>query len=96
MNDTNVTYNVGGKETYTYEEMDKLCFDAAGKPLAIKWPPIWLFGILANLPKIKKAGKHDSILFSKWTLSHGLVGDTVVGSKSFGEYIKAYFGKENN
>ena len=94
MNDTNVTYNVGGKETYTYEEMAKLCFDAAKKPLKIKWAPIWLFGILANLPKIKKAGKHDIILFSKWTLSHDLVGDTVVGDKSFGEYIKSYFGKE--
>ncbi|MBR2874445.1 MAG: NAD(P)H-binding protein [Clostridia bacterium] len=94
MNDTNVTYNVGGKETYTYEEMAKMCFDAAKKPLVIKWAPVWLFGILANLPKIKKAGKHDIILFSKWTLSHDLVGDTVVGDKSFGEYIKNYFGKE--
>ena len=89
---TNVTYNVGGKETYTYEEMAKMCFDAAGKPMKIKWAPIWLFGILANLPKIKKAGKHDIILFSKWTLSHDLVGDTIVGEKSFAEYIKTYFG----
>ena len=96
MNDTNVSYNVGGKETYTYEEMAAMCFDAAKKPLKIKWAPIWLFGILANLPKIKKAGKHDIILFSKWTLSHDLVGDTVVGDKSFGEYIKSYFGKEGN
>jgi nucleoside-diphosphate-sugar epimerase len=96
MNDTNVTYNVGGKETYTYEEMAKMCFDAAQKPLKIKWAPIWLFGILANLPKIKKAGKHDIILFSKWTLSHDLVGDTMVGDKSFGEYIKSYFGKGEN
>ena len=96
MNDTNATYNVGGKETYTYEEMAAMCFEAAKKPLVIKWAPIWLFGILANLPKIKKAGKHDIILFSKWTLSHDLVGDTVVGEKSFGEYIKGYFGKEEN
>ena len=94
MNDTNVTYNVGGKETYTYEEMAKMCFDAAGKPLKIKWAPIWLFGIRANLPKIKKAGKHDIILFSKWTLSHDLVGDTQVGDQSFAAYIKSYFGKE--
>ncbi len=94
MCDTNVTYNVGGKETYTYEQMAQMCFDAAGKPLKIKWAPIWLFGILANLPKIKKAGKHDIILFSKWTLSHNLVGDTEVGDKSFAEYLKVYFGKE--
>ena len=92
MNDKNAVYNVGGKETYTYEEMAAMCFEAAGKPLAIKWAPIWLFGILANLPKIKKAGKHDIILFSKWTLSHDLVGDTEVGEGSFGEYIKSYFG----
>ncbi len=91
----NITYNVGGKETYTYEEMAKMCFDAANKPLKIKWAPIWLFGILANLPKIKKEGKHDIILFSKWTLSHDLVGDTAVGKKSFKEYISNYFKKEN-
>jgi hypothetical protein len=96
MNDMNVTYNVGGKETYTYEEMAKMCFDAAKKPLKIKWAPAWLFGVLACLPKIKKEGKRDIILFSKWTLSHDLVGDTMVGDKSFAEYIKAYFGKEEN
>lgn len=94
MTDANVTYNVGGKETYTYVEMAQMCFDAAGKPMKIKWAPIWLFGILANLPKIKKAGKHDIILFSKWTLSHDLVGDTCIGDKSFAQYIKGYFGKE--
>lgn len=94
MCDTNVTYNVGGKETYTYLEMAKMCFDAAGKPMKIKWAPVWLFGVLANLPKIKKAGKHDIILFSKWTLSHDLVGDTKTGDNSFAAYLKSYFGKE--
>lgn len=94
MCDSNRTYSVGGKETYTYLEMAAMCFDAAGKPLKIKWAPIWLFGILANLPKIKKAGKHDIILFSKWTLSHDLVGDEKVGEHSFKEYIKSYFGRD--
>lgn len=91
MCDSNVTYNVGGKETYSYIEMAEMCFKAANKPVKIKWAPIWLFGILANLPKIKKAGKHDIILFSKWTLSHDLVGDTEIGEKSFKEYITDYF-----
>ncbi|MBQ6755837.1 MAG: NAD(P)H-binding protein [Oscillospiraceae bacterium] len=93
MCDKNVTYNVGGKETYTYEEMADMCFKAAGKPTKIKWAPIWLFGILANLPKIRKEGKHDIILFSRWTLSHDLVGDTMIGDRSFKKYIKDYFGK---
>ncbi|MBQ4382558.1 MAG: NAD(P)H-binding protein [Oscillospiraceae bacterium] len=93
MCDKNVTYNVGGKETYTYEEMADMCFKAAGKETRIKWAPIWLFGLLANLPKIRKEGKHDIILFSRWTLSHDLVGDTMIGEKSFAKYIKDYFGK---
>ena len=93
MNDKGKLYNVGGKETYTYEEMADMCFKAAGKPTKIKWAPIWLFGILANLPKIRKEGKHDIILFSRWTLSHDLVGDTMIGDRSFKKYIKDYFGK---
>ncbi|MBR6260799.1 MAG: NAD(P)H-binding protein [Erysipelotrichaceae bacterium] len=92
MDDENVTYNVGGKETYTYEEMAKMCFKAANKPVIIKDSPVWMFSILANLPKIKKEGKHDIIMFSKWTLSHDLVGDTKIGEASFAEYIKDYFG----
>ena len=92
MNDTNQLYEVGGKETYTYEEMARMCFKAAKKPCIIKDSPIWMFGLLANLPKIKKEGKHDIILFSKWTLSHDLVGKDVTGDASFAEYIKEYFG----
>ena len=94
MMDKNAIYEVGGKETYTYEEMAKLCFRAAGKPVIIKDSPIWMFSILANLPKIKKAGKHDIILFSKWTLSHDLVGKDVTGDHSFKEYINEYFGRK--
>ena len=94
MLDTDKIYEVGGKETYTYEEMAKMCFKAAGKPVVIKDSPIWMFSMLANLPMIKKAGKHDIILFSKWTLSHDLVGKDVTGSASFAEYIKEYFGRK--
>lgn len=94
MCDRNKTYSVGGKETYTYEEMAKLCFDAAGKPTVIKYVPKWLFGVLANLPKIKKEGKHDIILFSQFTLSHDLVGSDKTGEASFKEYLQAYFGKK--
>ena len=94
MDDENVTYNVGGKETYTYEEMAKMCFKAANKPVIIKDSPIWMFSILANLPKIKKEGKHDIIMFSKWTLSHDLVGKDETGEGSFAEYIKEYFGRK--
>ena len=51
-----------------------------------------MFGLLANLPAIKKSGRHDIILFSKWTLSHDLVGKDETGDASFAQYIKDYFG----
>ena len=93
MQEKNRVFEVGGKETYTYEEMAKLCFDAAGKPTVIKYAPKFLFSILACLPKIKKAGKRDIILFSRFTLSHDLVGGDIVGNGSFKEYIKRSFGE---
>lgn len=91
MDAKNHTFEVGGKETYTYNEMAKMCFDAAGKECVIKYVPKFLFSILANLPKIKKQGKRDVILFSRFTLSHDLVGKDVVGEASFKEYIKKSF-----
>lgn len=94
MCDTNKTYEVGGRETYSYDEMAKLCFDAAGKETVIKYVPKWVFGMLANLPKIKKEGKHDIILFSQFTLSHDLVGRDETGTASFAEYIKKSFGEK--
>ena len=95
MQDKNAVYEVGGKETYTYEQMAEMCFKAAGKPVKIKDSPAWLFSVLAELPMIKKAGKHDIILFSRWTLSHDLVGKDIAGDNSFAEYIKECFGKNN-
>ena len=91
MNETNAIFEVGGKETYTYEEMAAMCLTAAGKPVKIKDSPVWMFSLLAELPFIKKAGKRDIILFSKWTLSHDLVGKDITGEGSFAEYVKEYF-----
>ncbi len=91
MDASNKTFEVGGKETYTYNEMAKMCFEAAGKEVVIKYVPKFLFSVLANLPKIKKQGKRDVILFSRFTLSHDLVGKDEVGEASFKEYIKQSF-----
>ncbi len=94
LNDENKMYEIGGLETYSYLEMTSLCFEAAKKSIKIKWSPKWLFNVLANLPKIKKEGKHDVILFSKFTLSHDLIGKTKIGPSSFKEYIKSSFGEK--
>ena len=94
MNDTNVTYNVGGKETYTYLEMADMCFAAAGKEPVIKRAPAMLFDVLAFVNKLKKNGKEAILRFSKWTLTEEMVGDTVVGDMSFKQYIEESFSKE--
>lgn len=93
--DTNVTYDVGGKETWSYEEIARMCFDAAGKPAVIKRAPAFLFDILAALPNNKKNGKTAILRFSKWTLTEEMVGDTKVGDASFKQYIYDSFKKEN-
>lgn len=93
MLDENKTYNVGGKETYSYEQIAKLCFEAAGKEPVIKRAPPFLFDVLAFINKLKKNGKEAILRFSKWTLTEEMVGDTVTGDMSFAEYIKNSFTK---
>jgi len=87
LEDKNKTYSIGGSEIYTYEEIAKMFFAAAGKEPVIKRAPVFLFDLLANAAKRKKNGKEAVIRFSKWTLTHDLVGDTVVPGQSFKEYI---------
>ena len=87
MCDKDKTYSIGGSETLTYEEIAKLFFKAAGKEPVIKRAPVFLFNLLARAAKRKKNGKEAIIRFSKWTLTHDLVGDTVVPGQPFSEYI---------
>ena len=88
MCDHEKTYNVGGKETWSYEELARMFFAAAGKEPVISRAPVWLFDVLAWVNKKKKNGKEAIIRFSKWTLTEEMVGDTRVGDASFAEYIK--------
>lgn len=91
MQDENKMYDIGGKETYSYEEIANMCFAAAGKEPVIKRAPAFLFDVLAFVNKLKKNGKEAILRFSKWTLTEEMVGDTVHGDMSFAEYIKESF-----
>ena len=91
MTDENKMYNVGGKETYSYEEIANLCFAAAGKEPVIKRAPAFLFDVLAFVNHFKKNGKEAILRFSKWTLTEEMVGDTVCGEMSFKQYIEESF-----
>ena len=93
MNDENALYNVGGKETYSYEEIANMCFEAAGKEPQIKRAPAFLFDVLAFVNKLKKNGKEAILKFSKWTLTEEMIGDTAYGDMSFKKYIKESFKK---
>ena len=94
MCDDGKSYNVGGKETWSYEELARMFFAAAGKEPVISRAPVWLFDVLAWVNKQKKNGKEAIIKFSKWTLTEEMVGDTVVGDASFAEYIKSCYQKQ--
>lgn len=86
--------SIGGRETYTYEEIARMCFAAAGKQAVIKHAPVWLFDLLAAINHMKKNGKEAIIRFSKWTLSESMVGDTKAGEHSFAKYIQDSFKEE--
>ena len=75
MTDKNKMYNVGGKETYSYEEIANMCFAAAGKEPVIKRAPAVLFDVLAFINKFKKNGKEAILRFSKWTLTEDMTGE---------------------
>jgi uncharacterized protein YbjT (DUF2867 family) len=94
MTDENVTYDVGGKETYSYEEIATLCFAAAGKEPVIKRAPAFLFDVLAFVNKFKKNGKEAILRFSKWTLTEEMIGSTEYGNMSFADYIRQSFQEE--
>lgn len=91
MLDENGSYDIGGKETYSYEEIATLCFEAANKPVVIKRAPALLFDVLAWINKIKHTGKEGVIRFGKWTMTEEMVGSTVHGDMSFAAYIQESF-----
>lgn len=93
MTDDNKMFDVGGKETYSYAEIAQMFFAAAGKEPVIKRAPVFLFDVLAWVNKRKKNGKEAIIRFSKWTLTHELVGKDVYGEGSFKEYIRSCYAK---
>lgn len=92
--DDNRMYDVGGKETYSYEQIACMCFAAAGKTPVIKRAPAFLLDVLAFVNRCKKNGKEAILRFSKWTLTQEMVGDTVCGNMSFAKYIEESFGEE--
>lgn len=93
LNDENGIVDIGGKETYTYEEIANMCFAAAGKEPVIKHAPPFLFDVLAFINKFKKNGKEAILRFSKWTLTESMVADVKAGEHSFKQYIQDSFNK---
>ena len=88
LDDRNETYDIGGTETYTYEEIARMFFAAAGKEPVIKHAPPFLSDVLAFVNRLKKNGKEAILRFSKWTLTEDMVADHRFGRLSFAEYIK--------
>ncbi len=87
LDDRNQTIEIGGKETYSYEEIAHMFFAAVGKEPKIKYVPGFLFSVLAIVAKILKNGKYAGIRFGKWTLTHDMEASVKYGEKSFKAYI---------
>lgn len=88
LDDRNETYDIGGTETYTYEEIARMFFAAAGKEPVIRHAPPFLFDVLAFVNRLRKNGREAILRFSKWTLTEDMVAEHRFGKLSFAEYIK--------
>ncbi len=84
---------IGGKETYNYEEIAKMFFSAANKKPKISRAPVFLFDLIIKRAKKKNDGSEAIIRFSKWTLTHAMEGSVKYGEKSFKEYISSLYKK---
>lgn len=91
LTDINMTYSIGGSEVYSYEEIANMCFSALGTKPDIKHVPSFIFNVSAWINHFMRNGSEDIIKFSKWTLTHDLIGTTKYGERSFKEYIKESF-----
>lgn len=91
--EASATYEIGGPETYTYEQIATMFFEAAGKKPSISYAPAFLFDALAKKARRDGNGKEAIIRFSKWTLTCDMVGDVAYGTTSFADYIKGCYGK---
>lgn len=84
---------IGGKETYNYEEIAKMFFAASNKKVKISRAPVFLFDLIIKKAKKKNDGSEAIIRFSKWTLTHAMEGSVKYGEKSFKEYISSLYKK---
>ena len=66
-------------------------FEAAGKKCKISRAPVFLFDLIIKKAAKKKDGSEAIIRFSKWTLTHSMVGSTVYGEVSFKKYIASLY-----
>lgn len=89
--ESNQTYEIGGKETYTYQQIAQMFFEAAGKKCKISRAPVFLFDLIIKKAAKKKDGSEAIIRFSKWTLTHSMVGSTAYGEASFKKYIASLY-----
>ena len=87
MMDHNMTYQIGGRETYSYDELALIFGQAAHKTVTITHMRPAVFDILIRFAKLRRNGSESVLRFSKWTLMNDLIGDTIVGDRSFKEYI---------
>ncbi len=83
--------NVGGKETYSYEEIARIFLVSSHQTVLVKHTPIFVYNSRIFSNKISHSGKSDIFKFSKWTLTHDMVSDSCYGDKSFKEYIDSLY-----
>lgn len=88
MTEENHFYAVGGAETWSFEEIARLCFAAVGKEPNIQHLPEVVYDAMCLLPQNKKTGRDAQLRLARWAFTTELVGDMKVGEESLEMYIR--------
>jgi uncharacterized protein YbjT (DUF2867 family) len=59
----NFAFDIGGPEDLTYNDFAKMAFEVAGKPVKIKYAPIWMLNLVLLVLRLTNRRKHSGMLF---------------------------------
>ena len=86
----NITLSVGGKEEYTYYQMARIFFRAAGQKFCVSYTPKFIFNLIV---KTSPQYGRGFLLYDRWSMTEDRVAEEHYGENSFEQYVYSLYGK---
>jgi uncharacterized protein YbjT (DUF2867 family) len=83
--------DIGGMQTYSYKDIGRMFFQAADIKVHFKRIPALFMSLEAWYARLRRTGRHASLAYTRWALTHDLVSKHIVGNRPLEEYIKSLY-----